>query len=156
MCIKVERHINLLLSNTAVGFEDLIVDIVSHCGIKDNYESEEEALLCLLANLYCNYSSEEVSTIPSTAREWRIIANVMHKMRWLSLERVNRIIRVMIMFDYIRPATSNKPTKKCPVSKYVMLPDSALIGLLNKCEQAPVYDIRYGSVDWDSFIDDIV
>ena len=154
--MKKERHINLLLANTAVGFEDLIVDVVSHCGIREDYDLEEDALSCILANLYCNYTCEEVSTIPSTRREWKIISDVMHKMEWLSLDRANRIIGVMIMFDYIRPAVSNKPTKACPVSKYVMLPDSALIGLLERCEDTPVYDIRYGSVNWDAFLDDIV
>lgn len=152
----VERHINLLLATSAIGFEDLIVDVVSHCGITDDYDLEEDALSCILANLYCNYTCEEVSSIPHTNVEWKIISNVMHKMEWLSFDRAKRIIDVLMKFGYIEAAEGNKPTKACPVSKYRMTEDSALIGLLARCEDSPVYDIRFGQLDFDAFLDDLI
>ena len=163
-----ERDINLLLSMRPGGFENYIKVIVGHSGSTEmgDLKLDSSALLCITANLMCNFMCNEVSTIPNNAKYFttknkKLIQSnfftesfgdtteVIKSLNWFTLDRCNRILATLNRLKCIEPAFKNKATKVCPISKYMIIGGGVIETLLDRCLDSPVFDLRTGPIDYD-------
>jgi hypothetical protein len=128
---KEASFIDLTLTIDTYIVKDLMLDTIKMSGLIKRLDLAEEALACILANLYKNKLENIPTIIP---KGWQFWWNIKKScgIEWATIDRVRTLLNALLKMDYIDEIRGVNTEQHKYISKYWLKDDDLLFRTIDK------------------------